>query len=396
MEINFESQKLPTIYKRKGKECYLDPVRKKLIYITPEETVRQQVIAYLINEIRVPPQMIGVEEHLSHYGVNSRRRADIIVHGLDQDQMVPLAIIECKAPSVYLDKKTGDQLADYCNQLVCDYGMMTNGYETFCFHYDAVQDKYVQLDTIPAYEDLLVGKFTVCEPDEFPDRIHYDQISDYLKENLDENDPEISSQTDHPIACAAFNLWDGLLDPKHKFPAGNYKMFRLIEDYGVRILSYGNSSGGVFSGPYRSLLIDVDGSTEFVSFGFSTYGSYTYPDLIKTALNVAIDNEKESHHALQLVLDDNVAYSGNVFRFYHHGKIGIGNIGSGKVSELREFVRRKYPEIIDGKRFYLGELTYDRNWNIDNPDVVKFLENLISYALIRDEYRAYVKKNRKK
>lgn len=34
--------RLPPIYKRLGKECYLDPIRKKLIYITPEETVRQE------------------------------------------------------------------------------------------------------------------------------------------------------------------------------------------------------------------------------------------------------------------------------------------------------------------------------------------------------------------
>lgn len=29
--------KLPPIYHRNGKDCYLDPIRQKLIYITPEE-----------------------------------------------------------------------------------------------------------------------------------------------------------------------------------------------------------------------------------------------------------------------------------------------------------------------------------------------------------------------
>ena len=52
MRINIEGQSLPAIYKRQGKECYLDPVRQKLIYITPEETVRQRMIAYLINELK--------------------------------------------------------------------------------------------------------------------------------------------------------------------------------------------------------------------------------------------------------------------------------------------------------------------------------------------------------
>lgn len=31
--------KLPPIYHRNGKDCYLDPIRQKLIYITPEERV---------------------------------------------------------------------------------------------------------------------------------------------------------------------------------------------------------------------------------------------------------------------------------------------------------------------------------------------------------------------
>lgn len=85
MRITIDNQALPAVYKRHGKECYLDPVRQKLIYVTPEETVRQQMIAYLINEIRVPENAILVEEHLSHYHIQSRKRADIIVHGMKEE-----------------------------------------------------------------------------------------------------------------------------------------------------------------------------------------------------------------------------------------------------------------------------------------------------------------------
>ena len=109
---------------------------------------------------------------------------------------------------------------------------------------------------------------------------------------------------------------------------------------------------------------------------------------------MAIDNEKESHHSLQLVIDDNVRYSGNKFTFYHHGRIAVGNKGSGKVSELRELVNALYPEIISGNQFNLGSLVYDRDWELDDPDVVKLIENLISYALVRDEYRTFVKEQR--
>ena len=73
MQFDISKQRLPVIYKRGGKDCYLDPIRKKLIYITPEETVRQKVISYLIDDLKVPAEMILVEEHLSHYGIQSKR-----------------------------------------------------------------------------------------------------------------------------------------------------------------------------------------------------------------------------------------------------------------------------------------------------------------------------------
>ena len=72
--------RLPKIYKRDGRECYLDPIRQKLIFITPEETIRQKMISWLIDTLEVPNNMIKIEEPLKHYGLNSKRRADIIIH----------------------------------------------------------------------------------------------------------------------------------------------------------------------------------------------------------------------------------------------------------------------------------------------------------------------------
>ena len=392
MQFDITAQRLPKIFKRGNKDCYLDPVRKKLIYITPEETVRQKVISYLIDVLDVPAEMISVEAHLSHYGVRSKRRADIIVHGTDSDGVLrPVAIVECKAPGIILGEKAADQITDYCNSLGCDFAMMVNDCESFTYHYDEKRDEYIQIDGLPKYSELLENKFSEFVPGEFPARIAHGKISAFLKENLDEYSPDISNLTEHSLACAAFNLLEGLLDPRHQLPKRNYDLFSLIEDYGVRTLSYGNAAGGNFSGLYRSFIIDVNGSTEFVSIGLSTYATFARPDDVKTVLNVAVDNEKESHHALQLVLDDNVEYSGNKFTFLHHGKIAVSNKGSGKVDELREFVKARRPQLIYGKQFYMGTLVNDRNWDLDDTEVVNLIENLISYALIRDEYRKEVK-----
>ena len=53
---------------------------------------------------------------------------------------------------------------------------------------------------------------------------------------------------------------------------------------------------------------------------------------------------------------------------------------------------RQYAEIIEGKKFNLGHLTFDKDWDLNNPEVEKLIENIISYALLRDEYREQIKK----
>ena len=161
------------------------------------------------------------------------------------------------------------------------------------------------------------------------------------------------------------------------------------------MLSYGNAGGGQFYGPYRSFLIEYNGNTEFISFAFTTYGRTDGEGQIKTCMCVAHDNEKETHHALQLVFDDNLKVINDDVTFYHNGRIAIGNKGSGKIDELRMFVNERYPKIIDGKRFNLGTLKNNHLWNIDQKDVMEVIVNCISYALIRDEYRDAVKNEKR-
>ena len=87
---------------------------------------------------------------------------------------------------------------------------------------------------------------------------------------------------------------------------------------------------------------------------------------------------KGQQPSLQYSIDDNLRQVGKTYTFYHHGKIAIGNKGSGKVSELMQFVAPEYAEIIEGKKFNLGHLTFDKDWDLNNPEVEKLIENIIS------------------
>ena len=50
----------PRIEKRDGKLVIFDPIRKKLVVLTPEEWVRQHYINYLLTELGYPKSKIRV------------------------------------------------------------------------------------------------------------------------------------------------------------------------------------------------------------------------------------------------------------------------------------------------------------------------------------------------
>lgn len=397
-KIDLTKAVLPPIYVRDGRQCYLDPIRQKLIFIKPEETVRQKVISFLREQLHVPATMMTVEELLSHYGVKSKRRADIIVRALDHEGYnIPLAVVECKAPTVALDEKAMNQMLDYSDDLAASYVMLTNGTGCFCYRWDEQRKQYVDIASLPAYSDMLEGKFIAEKIGLPPERMQFDQLEPWLKETWAEEEKEntfgeIGRKTPIKLAVPVFNLYEGLLDHRVCMPIGDYGLFRLIQDYGVRMLSYGNAAGGMFYGPYRSFLVDINGSTEFFSISVAAYSRFEGDDLAaKTSINVAHDNEKSSHHALQLVVDDNCSANGNEVEFYHHGRITIGKNGSGKKADLMRFVEQRYPKIISGNKYYLGKITNDHLLRLDEPDVIELIVNLISYSIIRDEYRESVK-----
>lgn len=120
---------LPQIHKCSGKDYYVDPFREKLVLKTPEETVRQQILQYLLFCKNVPKEMLQVEIRLSKYQVKSARRADIVVERFngDKGELSPLAIVECKAPEVMVGDSAIQQVIDYADDLNAEYIFVTNG-----------------------------------------------------------------------------------------------------------------------------------------------------------------------------------------------------------------------------------------------------------------------------
>ena len=79
------------------------------------------------------------------------RRCDTIVYN---HQLEPLAIVEYKAPTVGISRKTFEQAMAYNNVLRVPYIIISNGLRHYCCHLDYTQMKAEFLQDIPEYAEL--------------------------------------------------------------------------------------------------------------------------------------------------------------------------------------------------------------------------------------------------
>ena len=379
---------LPNPVKRNGKLCYYDLIRRKDVAATPEEEVRQKLIRFLVTQLKVPASMIQVEAPLRFYGeenLENRHRADIVIEYTHPNGIImPICVIECKEPNHVLCEMDVDQVQRYSEELLCDYFWLTNGYDSVCYKISEKGDQYELLESIPIYEEMLEGRSVLKQEESPPPRIPFDQLQEHIQDNIDIS---IGETTPAFLAVPALNLAECFLDVSHTIEPGVYDNITLVQDMGIRMLNVGNASGGVFSGPYRSFSVQQGALSAYISFSISSYGSYSNPEASYTALNVAVETGGPPHHALQLVLDRNVRMVGRDCAFWHSGKIAVGKYGSGKISELLELMNSRAPYLLQKGQIYLGTLTCDRLWYIDDPEVLNLMIHLMTYSLIRDEYR---------
>ena len=123
-----------------------DPVRHKYVMLTPEEWVRQHLIAYLVNVKGYPVSIIGVEKQLLLNKLP--RRFDLVVFGRNAN---PFLLVECKAPGVEITEKTFDQAARYNMLLQAEYFIITNGLEHYTCRLDYENSQYIFIEEIPPF-----------------------------------------------------------------------------------------------------------------------------------------------------------------------------------------------------------------------------------------------------
>ncbi|MBO6247288.1 MAG: type I restriction enzyme HsdR N-terminal domain-containing protein [Bacteroidales bacterium] len=136
-----------------------DPLRKKMVALTPEEKVRQWFIGVLRDSLMVPEHMMMSEVSFK-YG-DKPFRADILVYGRD---LSPLMVVECKRDDVEVDRDVLAQALRYNLALGVKFIVITNGLRTFGFRrketagqagHDESEVPYEQIKVFPTWEEMM-------------------------------------------------------------------------------------------------------------------------------------------------------------------------------------------------------------------------------------------------
>ena len=107
-----------------------DPLRRKMVALTPEERVRQWFIGVLQEAAQVPRHQMMSEVEM-HFGDSDKVwRADILVYARGG---APLAVVECKRPEVELGAGVLEQALRYNQVLDVKCIFITNGAQTRIF-----------------------------------------------------------------------------------------------------------------------------------------------------------------------------------------------------------------------------------------------------------------------
>ena len=147
--LNFSEYEFSISSGEKGFVIF-DPARRKKVKLTPEEWVRQHIVRFLMHEKKTPVSLIGVEKSLKIGRM--QKRFDIVVF---TKQFKPLLLIECKAPDVMLDVNVLNQVARYNSVLKAKYFMLTNGLNTIQFYFNYPDNKFVFINNLPDYSEML-------------------------------------------------------------------------------------------------------------------------------------------------------------------------------------------------------------------------------------------------
>lgn len=137
-----------------GVERVFDQLRGKYVALTPEEWVRQHFVGYMVGVLGYPAPLMANEVGISFNGMS--RRCDTVLYS--RQGLVPLMIIEYKAPDIALTRKVFEQILRYNIVLKVKWLVVSNGLQHYCCSIDypaGGSRPQLKFHTgLPRYDDL--------------------------------------------------------------------------------------------------------------------------------------------------------------------------------------------------------------------------------------------------
>ena len=106
-----------------------------------------------------------------------------------------------------------------------------------------------------------------------------------------------------------------------------------------------------------------------------------------TCLIVSIDDFEKSHNSLQLNLDKSLKFNGNKVEIFHDGNLTNAHKGKMKVSKVIDFIKKNANYMTLNDKILLGTLNNEKLIEHTDENAKIFIQNLITYAVLRDELR---------
>ena len=397
----FNKIKLKT-YKTAQGDRFFDRIRNIFVNITPEEIVRQRMIKYLIDYIKVPIQNIRVEDHLTHWNVRKYNgRMDIVLTYFDESEEDDvLAVIECKEENIYIESRQFfEQAVNYSKLVKSKYMILVNGID-LQFYYSDDFNEYYPIEIL-TYDEMLKDIHVYIPDENNFKRLNYNDYFNY--EFLSSQDwfyDKIGEDTSVNLIPCIINLDDCLWDYSVKLQKLTSQRFKLVEDLGIQYREYGNASGstGFGAGYYRVFIINDN------KYNFNFLSGFSISTTGKTE-NDPIYGNRQGQSVLAIMYNDgnldelSVELNLNKFLILDERNRKAGIIHSGVVSrkgarkaDFFQYIQSNNINLVRYNEIQFGTIDYSIPLTFNNYDVINLFSNMIEYSVYRIEYKKSLKK----
>lgn len=395
--------KIPKATKQETAAYYTDLITDQPVLKTPEETVKQQTIQYLLTKAQVPASCFSVTGPIGASKANTKDFIDISVTFFENGKQKDLLIGKCEAPKVSVCGESIRKMLKYHSGMPggsrAKYLFVTNGRDSVIYAYSLRKDKYIAISDLPLFsvmeeEQAVNTQSTAPKKTERPERAML-ETPDYIKTALQVG--IAGEQSRNEITVLAQNIYYFLMDTSERFPQNTKgRLCEIIADHAAtrRICVNPDKSAN----DLKMQWIEAwDRKSKEISVFYTVTGGRQLagnPDVKaksgNTFLLAAVEHRGKTVPVLTLDLDRFARYTGSRVSITHDGRSAKRT-----QDEAMDYIAALCPELLDEERnVYLGTIENGENIHKSNASAAEFFLRLTDYTLIR--YEMWQKDRRKK